>query len=173
QRSRAAARSAHNRRFGLSRLSRPQPSARVIQTPARRMGASEGAVDARPLGEQPGLMADASAALIELRVVSKDYRSLRPLRIHDLQVRHGESVALIGLDAIAAEVLVSMITGATLPDAGEARVLGKPTSTIASGEEWLTWLEQFGLFSNRTVLVDQLNVEQNLALALTLEVEDM
>src|SRR5262245_24210363 len=48
------------------------------------------------------VMADTGAALIELRGVSKDYRSLRPLRIHDLQVRHAQSVALIGLDAIAA-----------------------------------------------------------------------
>jgi ABC-type transporter Mla maintaining outer membrane lipid asymmetry ATPase subunit MlaF len=118
-------------------------------------------------------MADSDAALIELRGISKDYRSLRPLRIHDLQVRHGQSIALLGLDAMAAEVLVSMITGATLPDAGEARVLGRPTSDIATGEEWLEWLMQFGMVSNRTVLVEQLNVEQNLALPLSFEVEDM
>lgn len=118
-------------------------------------------------------MVDAGAALIELRAISKDYRSLRPLRIHDLQVGHRQSVALLGLDAMAAEVLVSVITGATLPDVGEVRVLGRPTSDIASGEEWLKWLEQFGMVSNRTVLVEQLNVEQNLALPLSLEVEDM
>jgi ABC-type transporter Mla maintaining outer membrane lipid asymmetry ATPase subunit MlaF len=118
-------------------------------------------------------MADSDAALIELRGISKDYRSLRPLRIHDLQVRHGQSIALLGLDAMAAEVLVSVITGATLPDVGEARVLGRPTSDIATGEEWLEWLMQFGMVSSRTVLIEQLNVEQNLALPLSFEVEDM
>lgn len=118
-------------------------------------------------------MAAAGAALIELRGVSKDYRSLRPLRIHDLKVGHGESIALLGLDAMAAEILVSVITGATLPDAGDVRVLGRPTSAIQTGEEWLKWLEQFGMVSSRTVLIEQLNVEQNLALSLSFDVEEM
>jgi len=118
-------------------------------------------------------MADADAALIELRGISKDYRSLRPLRIHDLRVGHGQSIALLGLDAMAAEILVSLITGATLPDAGEARVLGRPTSAITTGEEWLKWLEQFGMVSSRTVLIEQLNVEQNLGLSLSFDVEEM
>jgi ABC-type lipoprotein export system ATPase subunit len=74
---------------------------------------------------------------------------------------------------MAAEVLVNVITAATLPDAGEALVLGRATSSIATGDEWLTWLQQFGLLSNRTILIDQFNVEQNLALALSLEVEEM
>jgi ABC-type transporter Mla maintaining outer membrane lipid asymmetry ATPase subunit MlaF len=118
-------------------------------------------------------MADADAGLIELRGISKDYRSLRPLRIHDLRVGHGQSIALVGLDAMAAEILVSVITGATLPDAGEARVLGRPTSAIKTGEEWLKWLEQFGMVSSRTVLIDQLNVEQNLALPLSFDIDEM
>jgi ABC-type transporter Mla maintaining outer membrane lipid asymmetry ATPase subunit MlaF len=113
------------------------------------------------------------AAVIELRGISKDYRSLRPLRIRDLRVGHGQSIALIGLDAMAAEILVSVITGATLPDAGEARVLGQPTSAITTGEEWLKWLQQFGMVSGRTVLIEQLTVEQNLALPLSFEVEQM
>ena len=111
--------------------------------------------------------------MIELRGISKDYRSLRPLRIQDLQVNQGDSIALLGLDATAAEVLVSLITAATLPDAGEARVLGRATSAITTADEWMKWLEQFGLLSNRTILVDQVNVEQNLALAFSLEVDDM
>jgi ABC-type transporter Mla maintaining outer membrane lipid asymmetry ATPase subunit MlaF len=118
-------------------------------------------------------MADAGAALIELRGVSKDYRSLRPLRIHDLRVGHGQSIALLGVDAMAAEILVSVITGATLPDAGEACVLGRSTSAIKTGDEWLKWLEQFGMVSSRTVLIEQLNVEQNLALSLSFDVEEL
>jgi ABC-type transporter Mla maintaining outer membrane lipid asymmetry ATPase subunit MlaF len=118
-------------------------------------------------------MPDASDALIELRGISKDYRSLRPLRIHELRLARGESVAILGLDATAAEVFVNIITGATLPDAGDVRVLGRSTASIGTADEWLKWLEQFGLVSSRTILVDQFNVEQNLALSLSLEVEDM
>jgi ABC-type methionine transport system ATPase subunit len=116
---------------------------------------------------------DGAGPLIELRGISKDYRSLRPLRIQELQVNQGDSIALLGLDATAAEVLVSVITAATLPDAGEARVLGRATSSITTADEWMKWLQQFGLLSNRTILVDQFNVEQNLALAFSLEVDDM
>lgn len=118
-------------------------------------------------------MTETTGLLIELRGISKEYHSLRPLRIHELQMQPGDSVALLGLDAMAAEVLVSLITGATLPDSGEAHVLGRPTSSIATGDEWLQWLQRFGLLSNRTILVEQFNVEQNLALALSLEVEQM
>ena len=43
--------------------------------------------------------------LLELSEVSKDYRGLRPLRIASLTVAAGERVALLGLDAAAAEAL--------------------------------------------------------------------
>ena len=118
-------------------------------------------------------MADATDALIELRSISKDYRSLRPLRIRDLRVAPGQSIALLGLDAMAAEILVSVIIGATLPDAGDACVLGRPTAAIKTGEEWLKWLEQFGMVSSRTVLIEQLTVEQNLALPLSFDIEEL
>jgi ABC-type lipoprotein export system ATPase subunit len=118
-------------------------------------------------------MPDTRELLVELRDVSKHYNALRPLRVQQLELRAGQSLALLGLDAAAAEVLVSVITGATLPDSGEARVLGEATSAITTGEQWLKWLEHFGLLSARSVVVDELTAEQNLAIPYSLEVEDM
>jgi len=111
--------------------------------------------------------------LIELTGVTKDYRALRPLRVQHLQLHEGESVALLGFDAAMTEVLVNLITGAQLPDQGEVRVFGRPTSSITAVDEWVTELDRFGLISTRAVVVDQFTAEQNLALPLTLEVDEL
>ena len=111
--------------------------------------------------------------LVRLRGVSKDYRSLRPLRIAELELPPGRSLALLGFDQMMAEVLVDLITGATLPDNGEVIAFGKPTSSIGDPDGWLATLDQFGLLTDRAVLVEQFTVEQNLALPLSLAVDDM
>lgn len=111
--------------------------------------------------------------LLRLRGVSKDYRSLRPLRIAELDLPPGRSLALLGFDQTMAEVLVDLITGAILPDSGEVVAFGQHTSSIADPGSWLSTLDQFGLFTDRAVLVEQFTVEQNLALPLSITVEDM
>ena len=111
--------------------------------------------------------------LIRLRGVSKDYRSLRPLRIAELDVTPGRSLALVGFDQMMAEVFVDLITGAILPDNGEIIAFGQPTSAIPDPNGWLATLDQFGLLTDRAVLVEQFTVEQNLALPLSISVEEM
>jgi putative ABC transport system ATP-binding protein len=111
--------------------------------------------------------------LVELRGVTKDYHALRPLRIQHLALHAGESIALLGIDGAMSEVLVNLITGAQLPDEGEVRVFGRATSSVTAVEQWVTDLDRFGLVSERAVLVEQFTAEQNLALPLSLEVEDM
>ncbi len=111
--------------------------------------------------------------LIELTGVTKDYRTLRPLRIQQLRVRAGEAIALLGLDAAMSEVLVSLITGAQLPDSGEVRTFGRLTSSVTSVDDWVADLDRFGLVSERAVLVEQFTAEQNLAMPMSLEVESL
>jgi predicted ABC-type transport system involved in lysophospholipase L1 biosynthesis ATPase subunit len=117
-------------------------------------------------------VAPASPAII-LRGVSKDYRGLRPLRIERLEVLEGESVALIGFDQAMAEVLVSLITGATTPDSGDVTVFGQSTRHITDGDAWLQGLDQFGILSDRAVLLEQLTAEQNLAVPFSLDVDQL
>jgi ABC-type transporter Mla maintaining outer membrane lipid asymmetry ATPase subunit MlaF len=112
-----------------------------------------------------------SGAVIEIRGVVKDYGGLRPLRLAELVVREGERVAISGLDATTAEVLVNLINGAILPDEGEVRVFGQPTRDIASETAWLASLERFGIVSSRAILLDGATILQNLALPLTLEID--
>ena len=69
------------------------------------------------------------------------------------------------------EVLVNLITGAQLPDSGEVRIFGRPTTSITGVDDWVAELDRFGLISERAVLVDRFTALQNLALPLSLEIE--
>src|SRR6516165_4243326 len=113
------------------------------------------------------------APVLHLVNVRKQYQSLRPLRVNNLSVDRGERVVLSGLDAGAAEVLVNLVTGASLPDEGDVRVLGRVTSSIADGDEWLASLERFGIVSPRAVLLDAATVLQNLVMPLTLAIDEI
>jgi len=112
-----------------------------------------------------------TAAVLELSGVVKDYRGLRPLRVAALSVGVGEHVALVGLDPIASEVFVNLLTGATLPESGDVRVFGRPTSALADSDDWLATVDRFGIVSERSVLLHQLTILQNLAMPFTLEIE--
>jgi ABC-2 type transport system ATP-binding protein len=116
---------------------------------------------------------DSGEALIHLAGVVKHYNALRPLRLRDWRLPRGHTVALHGFDTTAAEVLVNLLTGSSLPDEGQVRVFGRATTQIADSNEWMAALRRFALFSERTVLVEQLTVEQNLAIPHTLAVDPM
>jgi len=118
-------------------------------------------------------MVESADILLRLRDVTQEYGGLRPLRIRAFDLRAGQRVAILGLDQAAAEVLVNLMTGATTPRTGEVRAFGRLTTDIPDSDAWLQALQQYGLFGARTVLVEQLTVEQNLAIPLTLAVDPM
>jgi ABC-type transporter Mla maintaining outer membrane lipid asymmetry ATPase subunit MlaF len=112
-----------------------------------------------------------TAAVLEFAGASKGYGGLRQLRIAELRVHAGDSVALLGFDQPTAEVFVNLATGATLPDAGEVSIFGLPTRAIEDSADWLATVDRFGIVSERAVLLDALTVIQNLAMPFTLEIE--
>jgi ABC-type lipoprotein export system ATPase subunit len=120
-----------------------------------------------------GIAMPSPEILVQLRNVVKDYRSLRPLRLESLDLHEGQTLALCGFDQMTAEILVDLITAAIVPDTGEVTVFGQPTTAIADRDAWLQTLDQFGLLTERAVLVEQFTVEQNLALPYSLSVEDL
>src|SRR5262245_43035408 len=111
------------------------------------------------------------APVLRITRVRKQYNALRPLRLNDLAVGAGERVAISGLDAGAAEVLVNLVTGASVPDEGDVQVQGHSTAAIADGDQWLASLDRFGIVSPRAVLLDGATVLQNLAMPLTLQID--
>ncbi|MSO56740.1 MAG: hypothetical protein EXQ55_07440 [Acidobacteria bacterium] len=115
------------------------------------------------------MIADSSALI--LKDVEKQYGGLRPLRVRELRAAAGRATMLLGFDRPAAETLINLMTGASLPDKGEVISLGRPTQTIADSEEWLSFVEQFGIVSDRIALLEALSVAQNLALPFDLELD--
>lgn len=95
------------------------------------------------------------------------------LRIARLEFRAGDRVVLSGLDAMAAEMFMHVLTGAALPETGRVEVFGRSTHDITTDTQWLESLDRFGLVSNRAVLLDQSTIAQNLALPLTLSIDPM
>ena len=111
------------------------------------------------------------AALLDIRLLVKDYQALRPLRVRELTVLPGRVISLAGFDAAAAEIFVHLVTGASLPDEGDISLFGTNTRHIQDAEAWLHSLDGLGLVSHRAVLVEMLTVLQNVAMPLTLEVD--
>jgi putative ABC transport system ATP-binding protein len=110
-------------------------------------------------------------AALEIENVRKNYSGLRPLRLNLLRVAEAERVAVIGLDAAAAELFVNLVTGAALPDEGNVRTFGYATAEISDGDAWLATLDHFGIVSPRAVLLEEATVEQNLAMPFTLNID--
>jgi ABC-type transporter Mla maintaining outer membrane lipid asymmetry ATPase subunit MlaF len=109
--------------------------------------------------------------LIEVRGVTKHYGGLRPLRLAALTVSAGDRVAITGLDAPAAEILVTLLTGAALPDEGEVRLFGRATAAISDADDWMATLDRVGMVSPRAMLAEELTVAQGIAMAFTLSLD--
>src|SRR5206468_8644925 len=84
-----------------------------------------------------------------------------------------DAVALFGLDRLAAEAFVHLLTGALVPDRGDVLVGGRNTREIATDADWLRSLDRFGLVTERAVLLEGMPVSANLALPLTLAVDPL
>jgi ABC-type transporter Mla maintaining outer membrane lipid asymmetry ATPase subunit MlaF len=117
------------------------------------------------------MTAASTPPVLDVAGIQKKYSALRPLRVQSLVVHPGERVAVSGIDAPATELLVNLITGASLPDQGEIRILGRSTADIADGDAWLASLDRFGIVSDRAVLLEGATVAQNLAMPFTLDID--
>ena len=112
-----------------------------------------------------------SEPLLTARNVEKNYSALRPLRVEALTLNRGDVLAITGLDAAAAEILVGLLTGALLPDSGEIHLFGRSTSGVSDSDAWLALLDGIGIVTERAVLVPQFSVEQNIAMPFTLNID--
>jgi ABC-type lipoprotein export system ATPase subunit len=105
--------------------------------------------------------------------IQKHFGEPLPLVIRDLTIRASDRVALPDLNTGAAEILINLITGASLPEQGTVRVDGHDTRDIATDTDWLASLDRFGIVTARAVLIGPLPIAANLALPLTLTIDPM
>jgi predicted ABC-type transport system involved in lysophospholipase L1 biosynthesis ATPase subunit len=110
-------------------------------------------------------------SLLEIKGLQKNYGALRPLRIRELIVVPGDIFSIGGIDAMAAEKLVHLVTGATLPDEGDVSLFGRNTRDIVDSAAWLSSLDGIGVVTARGILIGAFSVLQNVAMSLTLDVD--
>jgi ABC-type transporter Mla maintaining outer membrane lipid asymmetry ATPase subunit MlaF len=111
--------------------------------------------------------------VLEIDGLEKRYQGLRPLRIGSLRVAPSERVAIFNLESGMAEVLVNLVTGASVADHGVVCVQGQDNAAIANGDDWLASLDRFRIVSERAVLLEGATLEQNLAMPFTLQVDPL
>jgi putative ABC transport system ATP-binding protein len=111
------------------------------------------------------------SALLEITGLTKDHQALRPLRIAHLLVNPGDVMSIGGIDAEAAQTLVNLITGASLPDQGDITLFGVNTRDITDSVAWLTSLDGIGMVTSRGILIEAFSVLQNVAMSYTLDVD--
>ena len=111
------------------------------------------------------------SALLEISRLSKDYQGLRPLRIAQLTVVHGDVIVIGGIDSPGAETFVNLVTGATLPDEGDVILFGRNTRDIVDSDAWLKSLDGIGMITVRGILIGMFSVLQNIAMSFTLDVD--
>lgn len=109
--------------------------------------------------------------VLEISDVVKDYRGLRPLRLQRLRLAPGEQIAIVGMDAPAAEMMTTLVTGAAVPDEGTVQVMGMSTTGISNADDWLRLVDRIGLVTERAALLELFTVVQNLAMSFTLSID--
>jgi predicted ABC-type transport system involved in lysophospholipase L1 biosynthesis ATPase subunit len=112
-----------------------------------------------------------TSPLLEIRGLVKEHGALRPLRIRELTVVPSTVMSIAGIDAVAAEVFVNLVTGATLPEEGTITLFGQDTRAIADSAAWLKSLDGFGMITTRGILISMFSVLQNIAMSYTLDVD--
>jgi phospholipid/cholesterol/gamma-HCH transport system ATP-binding protein len=103
--------------------------------------------------------------MIDIRGVTKSFDGITYLKGVDLRVRDGETIALMGSSGSGKSLLLKIITGLVVPDAGQVIVEGKDI-TNASRRDVEFIRESIGMIFQGNALFDSMTVEENIGFAL-------
>lgn len=110
--------------------------------------------------------------VIAIRGLYKSFGDLQVLKGIDFNLFKGENVAVLGKSGTGKSVLIKIIIGLLKPDKGEVLVLGKQVDKLdnsALNEMRL----RIGFSFQNSALYDSMNVYQNLAFPLTMNVKGL
>lgn len=115
---------------------------------------------------------DKSESVISIKGLYKSFDELHVLTGVDFNVFKGENVAVLGKSGTGKSVLIKIIAGLLKPDKGEVVVLGKQVDKLDPKELDALRLH-IGFSFQSSALYDSMNVYQNLAFPLTMNVKNL
>ncbi|HBL76084.1 MAG: ABC transporter ATP-binding protein [Bacteroidetes bacterium GWF2_42_66] len=110
--------------------------------------------------------------VISITGLYKSFDELPVLNGIDFQLFEGENVAILGKSGSGKSVLIKIIVGLLKPDKGEVLVLGKQVSQLI-GKELDALRLRIGFSFQNSALYDSMNVYQNLAFPLTMNLKNL
>jgi phospholipid/cholesterol/gamma-HCH transport system ATP-binding protein len=111
-------------------------------------------------------------AVISIRGLYKSFGELPVLKGIDFSLFKGENVAVLGKSGTGKSVLIKIIVGLLKPDKGEVLVLGQHVDKLERKELDALRL-RIGFSFQSSALYDSMNVYQNLAFPLTMNVKNL
>ncbi len=88
---------------------------------------------------------------VDFRGVRKEFGDVLAIDALDLEIRRGETVALLGANGAGKSTAVSLMLGILAPDAGEVRVLGEPPDRAVARGRIGVMLQDGGLMPGVSV----------------------
>jgi phospholipid/cholesterol/gamma-HCH transport system ATP-binding protein len=110
--------------------------------------------------------------VISISGLYKSFDDLQVLKGIDFNLFKGENVAVLGKSGSGKSVLIKIIVGLLKPNKGEVLVLGKHVDQLA-GKELDALRIRIGFSFQNSALYDSMNVYQNLAFPLTMNVKNL
>jgi len=110
--------------------------------------------------------------VISISGLYKSFNDLEVLKGIDFDLYKGENVAVLGKSGSGKSVLIKIIVGLLKPDRGEVIVLGKHVDQLV-GKELDAMRIRIGFSFQNSALYDSMNVYQNLAFPLIMNVKNL
>lgn len=111
-------------------------------------------------------------SVISIKGLYKSFDDLEVLKGIDFNLYKGENVAVLGKSGTGKSVLIKIIVGLLKPDSGEVLVLGKMVDKLNRKELDALRL-RIGFSFQHSALYDSMDVYQNLAFPLTMNVKNL
>src|SRR5450759_5403268 len=110
--------------------------------------------------------------VISITGLYKSFDDLQVLKGIDFNLFKGENIAVLGKSGTGKSVLIKIIVGLLIPDKGEVIVLGKQVDKL-TGKELDALRLRIGFSFQNSALYDSMNVYQNLAFPLTMNLKNL
>ncbi|HZL08545.1 MAG TPA: ATP-binding cassette domain-containing protein [Prolixibacteraceae bacterium] len=122
--------------------------------------------------KQPKHIISKEESVISITGLYKSFDDLEVLKGIDFNLFKGENIAVLGKSGTGKSVLIKIIVGLLKPDKGEVLVLGNHIDKL-SGKELDALRLRIGFSFQNSALYDSMNVYQNLAFPLTMNVKNL